>query len=61
MDQENIVPFLKSVNVFFIPVLQEETAIISSLEFYESLLKKIKPISTNYEYCIFKGEKRVKH
>ena len=51
MDQENIVPFLKSVNVFFIPVLQEETAIISSLEFYESLLKQIKPISTNYEYC----------
>ena len=51
MAQENIVAFLKSVNVFLIPVLQEETAIISSLEFYQSLLEKIKPVSSNFEYC----------
>lgn len=51
MAQENFVPFLKRVNYFFIPVLEEETAIISSLEFYKSLIEKIKPISSNFEYC----------
>ena len=51
MAQENIVAFLKSVNIFLIPVLQEETAIISSLEFYQSLQVRIKPVSANFEYC----------
>ena len=51
VNQEGIIPFLKKVNYFFIPIFQDDLSLVSSMELYRILFTKIQPISTEYRDC----------
>ena len=51
INQPGIAEFLKRVNYFFIPVLQDEFSLFSATEFYKTIHGKVAPISNAFESC----------
>lgn len=51
INQEGIIDFFKCINFFFIPLLQDDFSLISSMELYGIITQKIKPISKEYRTC----------
>ena len=51
VNQEGIIPFLKVINYFFIPIFQDDLSLISSMELYRILCTKIQPMSSAYRDC----------
>ncbi len=51
LNQEGIIPFLREVNYFYIPILQDDFSTLSALELYMQLTTKIKPVSEEFRSC----------
>lgn len=51
LNQDGIVDTINEVNDFFIPILQDNYSLMSSIELYSILINKVKPTSTNFSSC----------
>jgi len=51
LNQEGIIPFMREVNYFYIPILQDDFSTLSALELYMQLTTKVKPASEEFRTC----------
>jgi len=51
INQVGIVEFFQLINYFFIPILEDDLSIFSSMELYNILQQQVRPISPAYKGC----------